>query len=284
MLLIKHVTRLFRKVFSGFWDDELFTRAAALAFYSAFSFAPVLVLVLWAVSAIRPGIEQQLTQAMAAIVGNEGAEAARLVIHSAKDRPQLGHLLGVVGLGITLFSASAVFGQMQATLNRVWNVQPAPAKALTGWLLARARAIGVLVGVGFLMVMSFALTTLITLLVPSGSLWWLALENIVALFTLWLAFGAMYRFLVDAHVAWRDAVRGGLLTALLFMGGKFLIALYIEKSKVGGAYGPASAIVVLLMWVYYASLIVLMGAEFSHGLAEERGDIASPEAHARTSS
>jgi membrane protein len=284
MFSIKHVTRLLRKVFSGFWDDELFTRAAALAFYSAFSFAPVLVLVLWAVSAIRPGLEQQLVQAMAAIVGSDGAEAARLVIHSAKDRPQLGHLLGMVGLGITLFSASAVFGQMQATLNRVWNVEPAPSNALTGWLLARARAIGVLVGVGFLVVMSFALTTLISLLVPSGSLGWLALENIVALFTLWLAFGAMYRFLVDARVAWRDAVRGGLLTALLFMGGKFLIALYIEKSKVGGAYGPASAIVVLLMWVYYASLIVLMGAEFSHGLAEERGETAAPEAHAKASS
>jgi membrane protein len=277
---MQQVLRLVRKVFSGFWDDELFTRAAALAFYSAFSFAPVLVLVLWAVSAIRPGFEQQLVQTMAAIVGNDGAEAARLVIRSARERPRLGHLLGLVGLGITLFSASAVFAQMQSTLNRVWDITPRPGKALTGWLLARARAIGVLVGVGFLVIVSFALTALISLLVPSGSLWWLLLENTVAVLVLWIAFGAMYRFLPDAHIAWRDAVRGGLLTSLLFMGGKFLIALYIERSKVGGAYGPASAIVVLLMWVYYASLIVLMGAELSHGLAQARGERELPEAHA----
>lgn len=277
---MQQVLRLVRKVFSGFWDDELFTRAAALAFYSAFSFAPVLVLLLWAVSAIRPGLEQQLVQTMAAIVGNDGAEAARLVIRSARERPRLGHLLGVVGLGITLFSASAVFAQMQSTLNRVWDITPRPGKALTGWLLARARAIGVLVGVGFLVIVSFALTALISLLVPSGSLWWLLLENTVAALALWIAFGAMYRFLPDAHIAWRDAVRGGLLTSLLFMGGKFLIALYIERSKVGGAYDPASAIVVLLMWVYYASLIVLMGAELSHGLAQARGERELPAAHA----
>lgn len=277
---MQQILRLVRKVFSGFWDDELFTRAAALAFYSAFSFAPVLVLLLWAVSAIRPGLEQQLVQTMAAIVGNDGAEAARLVIRSARERPRLGHLLGLVGLGITLFSASAVFAQMQSTLNRVWDITPRPGKALTGWLLARARAIGVLVGVGFLVIVSFALTALISLVVPSGSLWWLLLENSVAALTLWVAFGAMYRFLPDAHIVWRDAVRGGLLTSLLFMGGKFLVALYIERSKVGGAYGPASAIVVLLMWVYYASLIVLMGAELSHGLAQARGERELPAAHA----
>lgn len=282
MLSMQQILRLVRKVFSGFWDDELFTRAAALAFYSAFSFAPVLVLLLWAVSAIRPGMEQQLTQTMAAIVGDDGAAAARLVIHSARERPQLGHLLGVVGLGITLFSASAVFAQMQSTLNRVWDIAARPGKALTGWLLARARAIGVLVGVGFLVIVSFALTALISLVVPHGSLVWLALENAAAALVLWVAFGAMYRFLPDAQIAWRDAVRGGALTSLLFMAGKFVIAMYIERSKVGGAYGPASAIVVLLMWVYYASLVVLMGAELSHGLAQVRGERERPAAHARS--
>lgn len=280
MLSLSQALRLARKVVSGFWDDELFTRAAALAFYSAFSFAPVLVLVLWAVSAIRPGLEQQLTQTIAAIVGGDAANAAQLVIRSARSRPQIGHLLGVISLGITFFSASAVFAQMQSTLNRVWDITARPGKAVTGWLLARARAVGVLVGVGFLVIVSFALTALISLLVPSGGLWWLLLENAVALLVLWLAFGAMYRFLPDARIAWRDAVRGGLLTTLLFMGGKFLIALYIDRSKVGGAYGPASAIVVLLMWVYYASLIVLMGAELSHGLAQARGAREPPSAHA----
>lgn len=271
---------LVAKVFSGFWDDELFTRAAALAFYSAFSFAPVLVLVLWGLSAVHAGLEQQLVQTLNAVIGEDGAAAALLVIHSAKERPQLGHLLGLIGLGITLFSASAVFAQMQSTLNRIWNIEPHPAKAVTGWLLARARAVGVLIGVFFLAIVSFALTALISLAIPSGTFWWLVFENALALVVLVLAYGAMYHFLPDTRIAWRDAFRGGLLTTLLFMGGKFLIALYIDHSRISGAYGPASAIVVLLMWVYYASLIVLMGAELTHGLAQARGEHSRPESHA----
>lgn len=272
MSFFKRSTTLIRKVFSGFWDDELFTRAAALAFYSAFSFAPVLVLVLWALSAVRPSLESQLVDTMAAVVGSQGAAAARLVIDSAKDRPQLGHLVGLIGLAITLFSASAVFAQMQSTLNRVWEISPDPDRPLTGWLMARAKAVGVLIGVAFLGIVSFTATALISLLIPSGTVWWLILENVTASLVLTLAFGAMYRFLPDDWIPWRDAIRGGVLTTLLFMAGKFLIALYIERSKIGGAYGPASAIVVLLMWVYYASLIVLMGAELTHGLAQARDE------------
>lgn len=281
MALLKRSVALVRKVFSGFWDDELFTRAAALAFYSAFSFAPVLVLVLWALSVVRPGLESELVDTMAAVVGSQGAAAARLVIDSARDRPHLGHVFGLIGLGITLFSASAVFAQMQSTLNRVWGITPDPGRALTGWLLARARAVGVLIGVSFLGIVSFTATALISLLIPSGTAWWLIIENAVASLILTLAFGAMYRFLPDDRIPWKDAIRGGILTALLFMAGKFLIALYIERSKIGGAYGPASAIVVLLMWVYYASLIVLMGAELTHGLVQAREERAgTPEAAA----
>lgn len=280
MSFFKRSTTLIRKVFSGFWDDELFTRAAALAFYSAFSFAPVLVLVLWALSAVRPSLESQLVDTMAAVVGSQGAAAARLVIDSAKDRPQLGHLVGLIGLGITLFSASAVFAQMQSTLNRVWEISPDPDRPLTGWLMARAKAVGVLIGVAFLGIVSFTATALISLLIPSGTVWWLILENVTASLVLTLAFGAMYRFLPDDWIPWRDAIRGGVLTTLLFMAGKFLIALYIERSKIGGAYGPASAIVVLLMWVYYASLIVLMGAELTHGLAQARDERTTNALHA----
>lgn len=280
MSFFKRSTTLIRKVFSGFWDDELFTRAAALAFYSAFSFAPVLVLVLWALSAVRPSLESQLVDTMAAVVGSQGAAAARLVIDSAKDRPQLGHLVGLIGLAITLFSASAVFAQMQSTLNRVWEISPDPDRPLTGWLMARAKAVGVLIGVAFLGIVSFTATALISLLIPSGTVWWLILENVTASLVLTLAFGAMYRFLPDDWIPWRDAIRGGVLTTLLFMAGKFLIALYIERSKIGGAYGPASAIVVLLMWVYYASLIVLMGAELTHGLAQARDERTTNALHA----
>lgn len=282
MVSIRMFAKLVRQVITGLADDELFTRSAAMAFYAAFSFAPVLVLVLWAVSAVHPGAEMRLVQAMAAVVGSEGAAAARLVIDSAKSRPQLGHMLGLVSLGLTLFSASAVFVQMQTTLNAVWHVRAEPEKAVTGWLLARARAIGTLLGAAFLAIVSMVATTVITLLVPSGSLGWLILENFLTVLLLVLAFGAMYRVLPDAQIAWRDAVRGSVLTTVLFMSGKFLIALYITHSRISGAYGPASAMVVFMMWMYYASLIVLVGAELTHALANVEGHPDTPEPHARS--
>ncbi|HEY2624366.1 MAG TPA: YihY/virulence factor BrkB family protein [Dyella sp.] len=275
------VPKVLHEVFHGFSDHELLTRAAALAFYSAFSFAPVLLLVLWMVSVIRPDWNNQLVVTLTNIMGSGASSIAELVIRSAQTNPRLRHLYGGIGLVVTLFSALAVFTQMQQSLNHVWNIKPAPEKAVAGWLLARARAFALLVGIAFLMIVSFAATALVNALIPSGSIGWNIVEDVVGAFLLVVAFGAMYRILPDASIAWADAVRGALLTTLLFMAGKFVISLYVVHSSVSGAYGPASALMVLLMWVYYASTIVLVGAELTHGLSSARGERTPPKAFAK---
>jgi membrane protein len=275
------VPKVLHEVFHGFSDHELLTRAAALAFYSAFSFAPVLLLVLWLVSVIRPDWDNQLVVTLTNIMGSGASSIAELVIRSAQTNPRLRHLYGGIGLVVTLFSALAVFTQMQQSLNHVWNIKPAPEKAVAGWLLARARAFALLVGIAFLMIVSFAATALVNALIPSGSIGWNIVEDVVGAFLLVVAFGAMYRILPDASIAWADAVRGALLTTLLFMAGKFVISLYVVHSSVSGAYGPASDLMVLLMWVYYASTIVLVGAELTHGLSSARGERTPPKAFAK---
>lgn len=275
------VPKVLHEVFHGFSDHELLTRAAALAFYSAFSFAPVLLLMLWFVSLIRPDWNNQLVVTLTNIMGSGASSIAELVIRSAQTNPRLRHLYGGIGLVVTLFSALAVFTQMQQSLNHVWNIKPAPEKAVAGWLLARARAFALLVGIAFLMIVSFAATALVNALIPSGSIGWNVVEDVVGAFLLVVAFGAMYRILPDASIAWADAVRGALLTTLLFMAGKFVISLYVVHSSVSGAYGPASALMVLLMWVYYASTIVLVGAELTHGLSSARGERTPPKAFAK---
>lgn len=274
---VKHTIRL---AASGFSDDELMTRAAALAFYSALSFAPLLVLLIWGLSLLHNGWDKQLIDSLTAMVGPRAADAVKSVMDNAKERPQVGNIAGLIGLVVTLMGASAVFAQLQNTLNRVWGVRSKPGAAVGAWLRTRAHALALLVGIAFLLVISFALSGLIRILVPGDTLALLIIEDVVSAGVFVLVFGAMYKVLPDAIIEWSDALVGALLTAILFIAGKFLIGLYIEHSKVGGAYGPAGAIIVLLTWVYYSSIIVLMGAELTRGLADARGKPIRPSDHA----
>ncbi|MBB3228495.1 membrane protein [Luteibacter sp. Sphag1AF] len=267
---------------NGFSDDELMTRAAALSFYSALSFAPLLVLLLWVIAALRPEWQQQLIDSLTGVIGEQGAGAVKLVIDNAQRRPHLGNVVGIIGLCVTLFSASAVFAQLQSTLNRVWKLRTKPGEAVVGWLRTRARAFGLLVGIAFLLIISFVISGLIQAMVPGDTLAWTIAENVISLAVFIVAFGAMYRVLPDAEIQWMDAGRGGVLTAALFVAGKYVIGLYIDHASIGGAYGPAGAIVVLLTWVYYASIIVLLGAELTRGLAVARGARIKPDDHAES--
>jgi membrane protein len=269
-----------RKAVSGVGSDALLTRAAAIAFYSALSFAPLIVLLLWVLAALRPQWQDQLTAGLASMVGEKAAGALTLVLQNAKSTPTLGNVAGILGLGITLFSASVVFAQLQGALNAIWDIEAKPGKAITAWLWARARAISLLLGMAFLLIVSFVVSAAIGIFVPADSLAWTAVEQVISLLVFIAAFGAMYRVLPDAHIAWADAWRGALLTTVLFVAGKYVIDLYIQHASVGGAYGPAGALVVLLTWVYYAATIVLVGAELTHGLSLARGEAVKPEPQA----
>jgi membrane protein len=269
-----------RSAIAGISDDELLTRAAALAFYSALSFAPLIVLILWLLAAIQPQWQGELTQSMAAVVGEKSAEAISLIVQNAKARPRFGNLAGLIGLGVTLFSASAVFAQLQSTLNRVWRLRAKPDQAVSAWLRARGRAFGLLLGMTFLLIVSFAISALIQTFVRGDSVWWTLTENVISIAVFVAAFGAMYRVLPDAKIAWADAGRGAVVTTVLFLAGKYVIGLYISHASVGGAYGSAGAIVVLLTWVYYASAVILLGAEITHALSIARGEPVSPAPHA----
>lgn len=264
----------------GFSDDELMTRAAALAFYAALSFAPLLILLVWLVSTLHAGWQQQLSDAMTGMVGARAADAVNGVINSAKNHPRTGDVAGIIGIAVTLFSASAVFAQLQGTLNRVWRVKPKPGAAVGAWLRTRAHALALLGGIAFMMIISFVISGIIKAVVPGDTLAWQIIEDVVSAVVFIVAFGAMYKVLPDARIDWFDAFIGALLTALLFIAGKFAIGLYIDHSDVGGAYGPAGAFVVLLTWVYYTSIIVLMGAELTRGMADARGKPIRPSAHA----
>ena len=280
MKMFDTAKRTIASAVAGFSDDELLTRAAALAFYSALSLAPLLVLLIWVVSMLHSGWDARLIDALNNMVGPRAADAVKGIITSAKSQPHTGKVAGIIGLLVTLFGASAVFAQLQGTLNRVWRVKPRPGAAVGQWVRTRAHALALLVGIGFLLVISFVLSGIIEALVPGNTGAWLITEDLISAAVFVLVFGAMYKVLPDAQIEWSDALGGGLLTAILFIIGKFAIGLYISHSNIGGAYGPAGAFVVLLTWVYYSSIIVLLGAELTRGLADARGRPIRPSAHA----
>ncbi len=281
---MKSITTLIKRTvtaaFSGFGDDELMTRAAALAFYSSVSFAPVLILLVWMLSILHSDGQQQLAASLTGMVGSSAAEAIQAVVTSAREHPHGGNVAGLVGIVVTLIGASAVFAQLQGALNRIWRVEPRPGTAIGAWLRARARGLALLGGIGFMMIVTFVVSAAVQLAVPGDSLAWGIIEYLLSAVVFMLAFGAMYRLLPDAQIHWRDALQGGALTTVLFLVGKWAIGLYITHSDVGGAYGSAGALMVLLTWVFYASVVVLMGAELTHALMRARGERAQPAEHA----
>lgn len=272
--------RVILDVVHGFGDDELMTRAAALAFYSALSFAPMLVLLLWVVSSLRPEWQNQLVDSLAGLVGERAGEGVRLVIEHTGEEPQLGNLAGLIGLGVTLVGASLVFAQLQRAINRVWGLRSRPGRAWLDWLRSRMHALGLLLTLAFLLIISFGASTLIAVFVKGNTFVWHGLELVMTLAIFTVVFAAIFKVLPDAIITWKDALIGAGLTAVLFALGKLGIGLYLDNSHVGGAYGPAGGVVVLLVWVYYSSIILLLGAELTEALANVRGVPIQPRSHA----
>lgn len=269
-----------KRASAGIGKHELMTRAAALAFYSALSFAPLLVLLLWLVASLQPAWQDQLISTLNGVLGPRASGAVKLVIDNAEARPSAGSWAGWLGIAVTLFGASAVFAQLQSAINRVWNLRSRPGGAVVGWLRARMHAIGLLLSLAFLLVISLAASALIALFVHGDTVIWQVIEMLVSLTVFCAVFAAIFKVLPDAIIGWRDALIGAALTTALFAVGKFGIGLYLAHSSVGGAYGPASGVVVLLVWVFYSAVILLLGAELTQAVAQVRGTPIQPNAHA----
>lgn len=279
------VLTLLKRAGRDFLDDECPVRAAALAWYTIFAPPPLLVLLLlvaglvWDPEDIRRAMEGQF----ASLVGTDGARAIHDMISQA-DRPggrgALATILGTAGL---LFGATGAFMQLQTALNRAWEVQSDPAQGgVRTFLRKRLLSLGMILGIAFLLVVSLAFSTVLSLLgerlggaIPEAVLH--GINAVVTFAALTVVFAAMYRVLPDAEIGWRDVWVGALATSVLFVAGKFALGLYLGRSDPGQAFGAASALAVILLWVYYAGMIVLFGAEFTQAWAQRRGRGIRPE-------
>jgi len=256
---------------SAFFADDVLTLAGALTFSTLLSFAPLMLLALWATTAIGPGAQEALLAQLAALAGDDARVAAQAVIDSASKRPAAGSVAGIVGIVVALGGATAVFIQLQTSLNRIWQIPAKPAGAVRGWLRRRVLSIGLLVSLAFFLSISLLVSAALAMMLTGTGIIWEIVNEAIGTAVFAGLFAGLFRYLPDARLPWRHALGGGLVTAILFVVGKLLIGLYLAHSSVGGAYGAACSLVVLLVWVYYASAIFLFGAEAVKGwLAEHR--------------
>jgi membrane protein len=273
---------------SGFIDDDAPTHAAALAYYTALGMSPLLVLLLWLATLVSPETRQELLAQIQGLVGPEGGQAIRAIVDNAEATPGLGSFAGIVSLATLLFSVSSVFGQLQYALNRLWHVKAGPATSgWWPWIRKRLLSIGTFVSTGFLLVTSLSISAAVAVaseqardVLPGLDLLWQLVTFAVSLGISALVFALIFQILPDVRLGWRDVAVGGLVTAVLFSIGRFLIGLYLGQSSIGSAYGAAGSLVVLLVWVYYASLVVFFGAEITHVMAKRRRGRIAPEEHA----
>jgi membrane protein len=266
-----------RRSASAFFADDVLTLAGALTFSTLLSFAPLMLLALWATTAVGPGAQEALLAQLAALAGNDARVAAQAVIDSASKRPSVGSVAGIVGIVVALGGATAVFIQLQTSLNRIWQIPAKPAGAVWGWLRRRVLSIGLLVSLAFFLSISLLVSAALALMLTGTGIFWEIVNETIGTAVFAGLFAGLFRYLPDARLPWRHALGGGLVTAILFVVGKFLIGLYLAHGSVGSAYGAAGSLVVLLVWVYYASAIFLFGAETVKGWLAEHGN--APHVH-----
>jgi membrane protein len=285
---IKRVGGLLRRTLTAFFGDGCPQMAAALSYYTVFSLPPLLVLLMIVVGAVlSPATVQELLSGqVGALLGPQGEQQVMSLLRNA-SRPEIGGLAAVLGIAAFLFGATGAFAQLQQALNTAWGVAPDPTRGeLKNFLLKRVISFTMILAVGFLLLVSLGLSALLTAfgdalgdLAPawvSGNL--LQVLNGSVSFTLVaLLFAAMFRYIPDAVVHWRNALVGGVFTSLLFTIGKSAIGYYLGRSDPGSAYGAAGSLAVALLWIYYSALIVLLGAEFTEVHAEQRGEPIVPE-------
>jgi membrane protein len=268
------------------WSTHKAPRAgAALAYYTLFSLAPLLVIVI-AVAALVFGQEAaqgKIVTEIQGVVGEESARAIQAMIEKARA-PAAGILATVLSLMTMLLGATAVVGELKDILNTIWNVQPAPGSGILSTLKARCMSLAFVLGIGFLLLVSLVISTVLSALngffshlLPSPWLLhvWQVVNVVVSLGVITVLFAMLYRFLPDTEVPWRDVGIGAGITALLFVISKFLLGFYLGQSSIGSAYGPAGSLVLILVWVYYASLVFLFGAEFTAVYAHRHGSRAA---------
>jgi membrane protein len=285
---------LLRDTFREWLEDGANRLAASLAYYTTFSLAPLLVLII-AIAGLVGGREAAQSQTMAQVqdlLGVEGREFVEGMIESA-GKPETGLTATFIGVVTLLFGALGVFGELQNSLNTIWEVKPKPPRnwidGIRRFVLRRLLSFTMVLGIGFLLLASLVISAAVSALGDYiGNRWpladqginaqWLQLINfLVSFIVITFLFAMIFKFLPEIKIAWKDVWLGATVTSALFSLGKFLIGLYLGRSEVGNTFGAAGSLAILLIWIYYSAQILFFGAEFTQVYANRYGSRIVPD-------
>ena len=260
----KKIKSFIGELLNNFNRHQVLTLSAALAFYTALSLAPLLLITLSVVGLLGGKSQLHLLEQIRSVLGDPASAAVTTVIDNAQQRPHLGSFAGIAGIVILLFSASSVFAQLQFSLNTIWDCQTQT--SASWWVLIRRRllSIGMVISFGFLALVSLLVSAVLSYVLTNDGEIWQIVNLMVTLLVFTIAFAMIFKFLPDANIPWKDSLYGGLTTAVLFALGKSVIGIYLGHSAIGSAYGAAGSLIVLLAWVYYSAIIVFTGAEITN--------------------
>lgn len=279
---------LVRHAFRDFSDDECPRMAASMSYFTIFSLAPLLALVLMVVGLLVEPSDMQgrIHDQIAGLIGADGARQVDQMITAANQPENRGVLPTVLGLVALLLGATGALGELQSALNRAWEVRPGPREGgLKGMMLKRLLSLGMVATIALLLLVSLVISAALSAFgdVLGGLLGGIsgpvvrAIELALSLAVITSLFAVVFKVLPDAHVAWRDVWVGALFTTVLFVAGKYLIGFYLSKANPGSSFGAAGALAVIMVWIYYSAMILFLGAEFTQAWAVEKGSGIHPE-------
>lgn len=271
--MLKRAWTILKKSLSSFFEDDVFTYSASIAFYTMLSL-PALLLIVVSVGATlyeENRIQQELIGQISGLIGVDTAKQLEVMLSEASLEKDSTFFAKVVGIGTLLVSSTSVFFSLQAAINKIWNIEDNATKAWVSFILGRLVSLAMVISIGFILIVSLVIDSLLlifkqniqevlgkfsSLLVTIGS-------ELISFGVMWLIFSLMFKVLPDAKIKWKNVWIGGLITTVLFVLGKILIGLYLGSSSLAGLYGASGSLVILLVWTYYAALIFLFGTKIT---------------------
>lgn len=290
-LTMKGVWALIKDTFGGFSEHKLTRLGGSLAYFTVFSMGPLLVVIISFCGLFleREAVEGKIYSILQGFVGADTAVQLQEIIQNASigNKSTIAAVIGVITL---IVGATTVFAEIQDSVNTIWGIKPKPKHGLLKLLMNRLLSFSVIVSLGFLLLVSLTITGLVEAVserlkrsFPDVTVYvFYAVNILLTLGISTLIFAVIFRVLPDAKIKWKDVIRGAFFTAILFLAGKFLISLYISQTNIGSTYGAAGSLVVILAWIYYSSLILYLGAEFTKAWAVKYGSAIYPNSYAVT--
>ncbi|MDB9375355.1 YihY/virulence factor BrkB family protein [Nodularia sphaerocarpa] len=285
MVTLRKIRRLFQEIVSEWKVNEVSLLASSLAYYTVFSLAPLMVLVIMIVGTIfgEAMVQDELISQLSQLFGEEGAQLISTAIANLRVNPEEQTFQIVFNIAFLLFGATGVFTQIQTALDRIWEVKPAPRHGILNLLRKRLLCFLMVLLIAFLLILFFVTNTIIARLViflnelvPGSGYLWQFMSLLITFGGTTLMFVMMYSILPDAEIAWRDTIVGALITSVLFLVGQYLFGQFLSRTDFGSAYGVAGSFVIVITWIFYAAHILFLGAEFTKVYAKQRGATIVP--------